>query len=934
MGKEKTLDRKLYDAVKAGNHAAVEEYLSKGADPNAKVGKKGMSSMTRAAMKQDETLEDILHKKGGTLHSSSTLARKLQLMFDADEDGTSTFVQHASKPDALAESAAADAAPADDEASEKAKPQLSRMSSLADGVRRSIKRKNPSSPEKIPDAGAIVAPAAVADDEDVPEFVPPSAGGLDMDTGKWEFARTKLTQTQKLGQGHFGVVYAGEATGILPDEEMTRVAIKMLSDDSAAATEDFMKEFDIMRAIDGSDKIVRLLGVCTKDMPFCMIMELMSRGDLKTVLRDNRPKAAKPSIFSLKQCCLMAADVADGMAYLAKLKIVHRDLAARNCLVNDTLDVKIGDFGLTRDVYSGEYYRMTGSSPLPVRWMSPEAIADGVYTSASDVWAFGIVLWEIITFAKMPYAGFSNMEVVDRVTEDEYRLPKPKECPDKFYNFMLQCWYEDPELRSSFESIHTQLLAYSEELSDAPIAKLKKKASSASLGGAAPASVADTYLEPQDSVAGVQSPSTAADSDEEQQVVETASGAYLVTSQDEPEPELYQDTSLQNYTGMDLALKVAERDAAVQSVALDKPEAKPVQVTKVAKEQDGSPSPSPQAARKAVDAASTPATSQQAPPSSPAVNDVRSRFESAALSEQPKAAAAASAPKKKPTYGGAASWVTSNPSKDEKKVAPAATVVSTSSAGQDGGRHASVVASAIKKKEEEVTAETSAPSTTQGLFGKKKKAAPKYGGATSWVTAGTPMGNHVQGMLSASKEKERTMSMTATLPPTSPKTPTQPQQVLPVMPGIVPEAAQDSDRLISEKNFLANDKSSTATQAREHMAANFSRAEKEIEKWIESVIGDYVSGSSLHEVLKTGVVLCTLMRKISPGSIPKFHSSSRLAFKQMENIGYFLEAAKEYGLPDSDLFITVDLFENSNMKQVVICLSALKKRAEMKGFRT
>ncbi len=144
----------------------------------------------------------------------------------------------------------------------------------------------------------------------------------------------------------------------------------------------------------------------------------------------------------------MGADIAQGMAFLSEIKIVHRDLAARNCLVNDDWAVKIGDFGLTRDVYAGEYYRMTGSNPLPVRWMAPEAISDGIYTSEakrrgtfvqhfkrpsfkpptaySDIWAFGIVMWEIVTFAKMPYAGMSNMEVVDRVCEDDYRLPCPK----------------------------------------------------------------------------------------------------------------------------------------------------------------------------------------------------------------------------------------------------------------------------------------------------------------------------------------------------------------------------------------------------------------------------------------------------------------------------------------------------------------------------
>lgn len=156
----------------------------------------------------------------------------------------------------------------------------------------------------------------------------------------------------------------------------------MLNSDSEEVQADFFKEVQIMKTINKPRNIVRLLGVCTKAEPYLMLMELMAKGDLKTVLRANRAKRNKPSCFSFKNLVEMGADVADGMAYLEEIKIVHRcavtisplsadlldrDLAARNCLVNDEFKCKVGDFGLTRDVYQGEYYRMTGSAPLPIR---------------------------------------------------------------------------------------------------------------------------------------------------------------------------------------------------------------------------------------------------------------------------------------------------------------------------------------------------------------------------------------------------------------------------------------------------------------------------------------------------------------------------------------------------------------------------------------
>ena len=158
--------------------------------------------------------------------------------------------------------------------------------------------------------------------------------------------------------------------------------------------------------------VVKLLGVVTRGQPTLVIMELMVNGDLKRYLRSHRPceniTNTPPNLDRILQ---MAIEIADGMAYLSTKKFVHRDLAARNCMVAEDLTVKVGDFGMTRDVYERDYYRKGSKGLLPVRWMAPESLKDGVFSSYSDVWSYGVVLWEMVTFASQPYQGLSNDQV-------------------------------------------------------------------------------------------------------------------------------------------------------------------------------------------------------------------------------------------------------------------------------------------------------------------------------------------------------------------------------------------------------------------------------------------------------------------------------------------------------------------------------------------
>lgn len=271
----------------------------------------------------------------------------------------------------------------------------------------------------------------------------------------WEVSREKISLLRELGQGSFGMVYEGIAKDIVKGEAETRVAVKTVNE-SASLREriEFLNEASVMKAF-SCHHVVRLLGVVSKGQPTLVVMELMTHGDLKSYLRSLRPDAENnpgrppPSVQEMTQ---MAAEIADGMAYLNAKKFVHRDLAARNCMVAEDFTVKIGDFGMTRDIYETDYYRKGGKGLLPVRWMAPESLKDGVFTTCSDVWSFGVVLWEISTLAEQPYQGQSNEQVLKFVV-DGGCLEQPETCPEKLHNLMQMCWQYNPKMRPPFIEI-------------------------------------------------------------------------------------------------------------------------------------------------------------------------------------------------------------------------------------------------------------------------------------------------------------------------------------------------------------------------------------------------------------------------------------------------------------------------------------------------
>lgn len=282
---------------------------------------------------------------------------------------------------------------------------------------------------------------------------------------EWEVPRESINLVKALGQGSFGMVYEGLIYNLKPDKPETKCAVKTVNE-SASMREriEFLQEAAVMKAF-SCQHVVKLLGVVSKDQPVYVIMELMSNGDLKSYLRSHRPPTegeeddSKPrgQPPSLKQILQMAAEIADGMAYLTASKFVHRDLAARNCMVAEDLTVKIGDFGMTRDIYETDYYRKGGKGLLPVRWMAPESLKDGIFTSHSDVWSYGVVLWEMATLASQPYQGLSNEQVLKYVISGGI-MEKPENCPEKLYQIMTLCWERNPRLRPNFVQVIEMLL--------------------------------------------------------------------------------------------------------------------------------------------------------------------------------------------------------------------------------------------------------------------------------------------------------------------------------------------------------------------------------------------------------------------------------------------------------------------------------------------
>uniref|UniRef100_A0A9J7ZGP4 Tyrosine-protein kinase receptor n=1 Tax=Cyprinus carpio carpio TaxID=630221 RepID=A0A9J7ZGP4_CYPCA len=292
--------------------------------------------------------------------------------------------------------------------------------------------------------------------------------------------RRDIVLKRELGEGAFGKVFLAECYNLSPTKDKMLVAVKTLKDPTLTARKDFQREAELLTNLQ-HEHIVKFYGVCVDDDPLIMVFEYMKHGDLNKFLRAHGPDAmilvdGQPmqsnGELGLSQMLHIATQIAAGMVYLSSQHFVHRDLATRNCLVGNGLLVKIGDFGMSRDIYSSDYYRSLGSNfimkpidyliwchtMLPIRWMPPESIMYRKFSTESDVWSFGVIMWEIFTYGKQPWFQLSNNEVIECITQGRV-LDRPRLCPKEVYDLMLGCWQREPQQRLNIKDIQKVLYA-------------------------------------------------------------------------------------------------------------------------------------------------------------------------------------------------------------------------------------------------------------------------------------------------------------------------------------------------------------------------------------------------------------------------------------------------------------------------------------------
>jgi len=242
-------------------------------------------------------------------------------------------------------------------------------------------------------------------------------------------------------------------------EGATIVAVKMLKDGHTdREMADLVSEMEMMKVIGKHVNIINLIGCCTQEGPLYVLVEYAPNGNLRDYLRAHRPCSGyeraigddlTTKTLTHKNLVSFSYQAARGMEYLASKRCIHRDLAARNVLVTEDRVMKIADFGLARDVHNIDYYKKTTDGRLPVKWMAPEALFDRVYTSQSDVWSFGILLWEIMTLGGTPYPSVP-IEKLFMLLREGHRMEKPPKCSLEIYLMMRECWQNSPHNRPTF----------------------------------------------------------------------------------------------------------------------------------------------------------------------------------------------------------------------------------------------------------------------------------------------------------------------------------------------------------------------------------------------------------------------------------------------------------------------------------------------------
>ncbi|XP_055401632.1 focal adhesion kinase 1 isoform X3 [Bubalus kerabau] len=292
--------------------------------------------------------------------------------------------------------------------------------------------------------------AEIIDEEDT-YTMPSKSYGID-EARDYEIQRERIELGRCIGEGQFGDVHQGTYTS--PENPALAVAIKTCKNcTSDSVREKFLQEALTMRQFD-HPHIVKLIGVITEN-PVWIIMELCTLGELRSFLQ------VRKYSLDLASLILYAYQLSTALAYLESKRFVHRDIAARNVLVSSNDCVKLGDFGLSRYMEDSTYYKAS-KGKLPIKWMAPESINFRRFTSASDVWMFGVCMWEILMHGVKPFQGVKNNDVIGRIENGE-RLPMPPNCPPTLYSLMTKCWAYDPSRRPRFTELKAQLSTILEE---------------------------------------------------------------------------------------------------------------------------------------------------------------------------------------------------------------------------------------------------------------------------------------------------------------------------------------------------------------------------------------------------------------------------------------------------------------------------------------
>uniref|UniRef100_A0AAR2K603 Protein tyrosine kinase 7 (inactive) n=1 Tax=Pygocentrus nattereri TaxID=42514 RepID=A0AAR2K603_PYGNA len=272
-------------------------------------------------------------------------------------------------------------------------------------------------------------------------------------TDKLHFPRADLQTITTLGKGDFGDVFLAKARGIEEGEEETVVLVKSLQSRDELSQAEFKRQVEMFSKL-SHPNIVRLLGLCRDNEPHYIILEYVDLGDLKQFLRISKSKdeKLKPQPISTKTKVSICAQVAAGMEHLSNQRFVHKDLAARNCLISGQRQVKVSALGLSKDVYNSEYYHYK-QKWIPLRWLPTESVVDDDFSTKSDVWAFGVLMWEVFSHGELPYSTLSHEEVLEGLQAGTLKLSAPETCPSKVYKLMTRCCALSLKERPSFSEL-------------------------------------------------------------------------------------------------------------------------------------------------------------------------------------------------------------------------------------------------------------------------------------------------------------------------------------------------------------------------------------------------------------------------------------------------------------------------------------------------